>query len=102
MNVGIGTEAAQFLFREHVNSIFGTVHISFPRLLLNLLFFSTFSSTLLFSPSPRSSSSLLLLSATSLGPKSQEFYSVVGVFGEPDSAKPAQRSSHTGLPGYKG
>ncbi len=25
MTVGIGTEAAQFLFREHINSIFGTV-----------------------------------------------------------------------------
>jgi hypothetical protein len=25
MNVGIGTEAAHFLFQEHINSIFGTV-----------------------------------------------------------------------------
>jgi hypothetical protein len=25
MNVGIGTKAADFLFREYINSIFGTV-----------------------------------------------------------------------------
>jgi hypothetical protein len=27
MYVGIGTEAAYFLFWEHINSIFGTVHV---------------------------------------------------------------------------
>jgi hypothetical protein len=28
MNVGIGTEAAQFLFQEYTNSIFGTVYVA--------------------------------------------------------------------------
>ncbi len=26
MNIGIGTEATQFLFREYINWIFGTVY----------------------------------------------------------------------------
>ncbi len=32
MNIGIRTEVAQFFFREHINSLFGTVHIPAPPL----------------------------------------------------------------------
>jgi hypothetical protein len=31
MNVGMWTEAVQFLFREYINSIFGTVRVCIPR-----------------------------------------------------------------------